>query len=114
MRAQHEGRSGSPRGKRPEIRHKRAGLGGDEPPGPSPSGPPRRRDDSASASPPTAVVERNRQGAAGAQVRSGFAGIVGEEGDLYAVVELELLEHARDVRLDGGDAHVQLAADLGV
>jgi hypothetical protein len=30
----------------------------------------------------------------GAQVRSGFAGVVGEEGDRHAVVELELLEHA--------------------
>jgi hypothetical protein len=39
---------------------------------------------------------------------------VSEQGDLDAVVESELLEQARDVRFDRGDAHVQLAADLGV
>jgi hypothetical protein len=44
----------------------------------------------------------------------GLAGVVGKQGDLDAVVELELLEHARDVRLDRCDAHVELAADLGV
>src|SRR5690349_20774392 len=43
-----------------------------------------------------------------------FVGVVGEQGDLDAVVEVELLEEARDVRLHGGDAHVELATDFGV
>src|SRR5207248_1199024 len=47
-------------------------------------------------------------------VRSRLPGVVGEQRDLDAVVELELLEHTRDVCLDGRDAHVELAADLGV
>src|SRR6266511_4706825 len=46
--------------------------------------------------------------------RSRLPGVVGQQGDLDAIVELELLEHARDVCLDGRDAHVELAADLGV
>src|SRR5438874_7158449 len=46
--------------------------------------------------------------------RSRLPGVVGEQGDLYAIVEFELLEHARDVCLDGRDAHVELAADLCV
>jgi hypothetical protein len=33
---------------------------------------------------------------------------VREQRDLDAVVELELGQHARDVRLDGRDAHVEL------
>src|SRR5215469_6742951 len=45
---------------------------------------------------------------------SRLAGVVREQGDLYAVVEFELLEEARDVRLHCGDAHVELAADFGV
>src|SRR6516162_11442507 len=44
----------------------------------------------------------------------GFAGVVGEQGDLDAVVESQLLEQARDGRLNRGDAHVELAADFGV
>src|SRR5213082_2392847 len=47
-------------------------------------------------------------------VRSRLPGVVGEQRDLDAIVELELLEHARDVCLDGRHAHVELAADLGV
>ena len=39
---------------------------------------------------------------------------MGEQRELDAVVEGELLEDVRDVRLDGRDAHVQLGADLGV
>src|SRR5881398_3800113 len=46
--------------------------------------------------------------------RSRLPGVVGEQRDLDAIVELELLEHARDVCLDGRDAHVELAADLRV
>jgi hypothetical protein len=48
------------------------------------------------------------------QAKLRLAGVMGEQGDLDAVVEPELLEHARDVRIDGGDAHLELAADLGV
>src|SRR5438067_928088 len=46
--------------------------------------------------------------------RSRLPGVVGEQRDLDAIVEFELLEHARDVCLDGRDAHVELAADLCV
>src|SRR5438309_901393 len=52
--------------------------------------------------------------AAGAPERARLAGVVGEQGDLDAVVELELLEHARDVRLRGlalADAGVGDVAD---
>src|SRR4029078_8417732 len=45
---------------------------------------------------------------------SGLAGVVCEQGDLDAVVELELLEHTRDMCLHGRDAHVALAAGLRV
>lgn len=37
-----------------------------------------------------------------------------EQGDLDAVVEFELFEEARDVRLHCGEAHVEVAADFGV
>src|SRR5437763_9282550 len=46
--------------------------------------------------------------------RSRLPGVVGEQRDLDAIVEFELLEDARDVCLDGRDAHVELAADLCV
>src|SRR5215831_935013 len=45
---------------------------------------------------------------------SGLARVVCEQGDLDAVVELEFLEHTRDMCLHGRDAHVELAADLRV
>jgi hypothetical protein len=37
-----------------------------------------------------------------------------EQGDLDAIVEFEFLEEARDVRLHGCDARVEVAADVGV
>src|SRR5215210_5198064 len=37
-----------------------------------------------------------------------------EQGDLDAVVDVELVEEAGDVGLDGGDGEVQRRGDLGV
>src|SRR5262249_29998120 len=45
---------------------------------------------------------------------SNLSGVVCEQGDLDPVVERKLFEYPRDVRLDGRDAHVELAADLSV
>jgi hypothetical protein len=39
---------------------------------------------------------------------------VGEEGDLGTVVEIEFGEYAGNVGFHGGQAHEQLARDLGV
>src|SRR6478609_9770714 len=46
--------------------------------------------------------------------RSSLPGVVREQRDLDAIVELELLEHTRDMGLHRRDAHVELAADLRV
>lgn len=41
-------------------------------------------------------------------------GLVGEDGGLDSILELELVENARDVRLDRRLAYDQLLCDLGV
>src|SRR5262249_39729417 len=41
-------------------------------------------------------------------------GVVGQQGELDAVVQPELLEHPRHVGLDRRHAHEELASDLGV
>jgi len=39
---------------------------------------------------------------------------VHEQRDLHSVVDVELVEQARDVGLDGGDGEVQGGGDFGV
>jgi hypothetical protein len=58
--------------------------------------------------PGAALVSRPR--AAGASE----AGFVGEDHELDAVAEPELLQHARDVCLDHGCGEVKLCADFGI
>ena len=61
-----------------------------------------------------ALVRRAQRLASQALSASGEASVVGEQRDLDAVVELELGQQPRDVRLDGRDAHVEVGGDLGV
>src|SRR5262249_2399359 len=55
-----------------------------------------------------------RRAGPGARARSGEVGVVGEQGDLGPVSELQLGQDVGDVRLDGGHAQVELGGDLRV